>query len=356
MSVPENTIWKAEPHTLAKHRILKNYLGAWFKILLDGGYPRLTYIDGFCGPGIYEGGEQGSPIIAIDVAKKCVSISKAEQVDFLFIDEDKSRLDTLEEEIQKIQFPNKFKKLVKHGEFHTEFLEILRQWKEKGNQLPPTFAFIDPFGYAGVPYELIRELLRHNKSELFITFMAKAVNRWLTDESKQAEIKSLLGLENTDEIINATDDRVRKLVLTYETQLRKCSANLFIRSFQMCGKNDETIYYLIFATHSPKGHVEMKNAMWKVDEQGDFRFSDARDPNQELLISHNHAEALLKLLNDKFVGTTVSGEVVRKFVEDETIYLNKHKTTALKTAEELKRIEVSKRKSNYPDGCQIRFL
>ena len=67
MTAPKNSIWKAEPHTLAKHAVLRNYLEAWFPILgrWNG---RVIYYDGFAGPGRYEGGEQGSPIVAIEVA------------------------------------------------------------------------------------------------------------------------------------------------------------------------------------------------------------------------------------------------------------------------------------------------
>ncbi len=51
-----------QPHTQAKHHILKYYLDEWFPIL---GRARgsLRYIDGFAGPGEYEGGEDGSPIM-----------------------------------------------------------------------------------------------------------------------------------------------------------------------------------------------------------------------------------------------------------------------------------------------------
>lgn len=38
MAAPKDTIWEAEPHTLAKHTILKAYLQAWFPILTQAGY------------------------------------------------------------------------------------------------------------------------------------------------------------------------------------------------------------------------------------------------------------------------------------------------------------------------------
>ena len=59
------------PHTVAKHLLLKRYLDAWFPIL--GRYNnRINYIDGFAGPGEYEGGEDGSPLLAIEAARSHV--------------------------------------------------------------------------------------------------------------------------------------------------------------------------------------------------------------------------------------------------------------------------------------------
>src|SRR5215475_1669133 len=67
VAVPKDTIWPIEPHTSAKHQILRNYLDAWLPIL--GKYNRrIVYIDGFSGPGEYAGGEPGSPIIALEAA------------------------------------------------------------------------------------------------------------------------------------------------------------------------------------------------------------------------------------------------------------------------------------------------
>ena len=67
VAVPKDTIWPIEPHTAAKHQILRKYLDAWLPIL--GTYNnRMLYIDGFAGPGEYTGGEPGSPIIALEAA------------------------------------------------------------------------------------------------------------------------------------------------------------------------------------------------------------------------------------------------------------------------------------------------
>ena len=67
MALQKDTIWPIEPHTSAKHQILRKYLDAWLPIL--GTYnKRVVYVDGFAGPGQYTGGEPGSPIVALQAA------------------------------------------------------------------------------------------------------------------------------------------------------------------------------------------------------------------------------------------------------------------------------------------------
>src|SRR5687768_1930123 len=61
---PRDVLWDLDPHTIAKHRILRRYVDAWLPIMAS--YPRrLVLIDGFAGPGRYRGGEDGSPVILL---------------------------------------------------------------------------------------------------------------------------------------------------------------------------------------------------------------------------------------------------------------------------------------------------
>ncbi len=60
----QEVVWEIDPHTRAKHRILERYLQAWLPIMSSRN-ERLVIVDGFAGPGIYKGGEPGSPIIEL---------------------------------------------------------------------------------------------------------------------------------------------------------------------------------------------------------------------------------------------------------------------------------------------------
>lgn len=86
MAPPQTKLWKIDPHTKAKHEILRRYLGAWFGILGQK-IPRIVYIDGFCGPGEYECGEPGSPLIALQQATPLATKCQNTEFVFIFIDD-----------------------------------------------------------------------------------------------------------------------------------------------------------------------------------------------------------------------------------------------------------------------------
>ena len=85
MATIEKTIWNIEPHTAAKHKILRKYLDAWFPILAKGN-KKLVYLDGFSGPGRYTGGELGSPLVALQSALTHREKLNSE-LEFIFIEE-----------------------------------------------------------------------------------------------------------------------------------------------------------------------------------------------------------------------------------------------------------------------------
>lgn len=61
----------------------------------------------------------------------------------------------------------------------------------------------------------------------------------------------------------------------------------------------------------------MKEVMWKVDPDGDFRFSDATNPNQLVLFEADTTSTLVDQLRREFCGKgQVTGSAVRTFVEN----------------------------------------
>jgi len=360
MATPKETLWELDPHTSAKHEILRRYLAAWFPIL--GTYhSRIVYIDGFSGPGRYKNGEPGSPMIALDVAVNHRKSTTGEIV-LWFIEERDDRLAHLKQELAAVRVPAHFKVIADSGRFHEKFGSVLGSIEADKNALAPTFAFIDPFGFSGIPFSLIERLLGHKRCEAFITFMVDAVNRFLEhpEDKVVQHIAEAFGGDEAVKIAKGGGDRIAKLRELYQSKLS--SAAKYVRYFEMRDRQDRTQYYLFFATNHELGHLKMKEAMWKVDPDGDFRFSDGTNPNQMVLFEADPTKVLAAQVRDEFRAKgTVTGFQVRIFVENKTAYLKKHMTASLKQEEESGRLKVEehktdgkKRRANsYPDEARL---
>ncbi len=362
MAKPSETLWEIEPHTIAKHEILQRYLGAWFPIL-GSKIPRIVYIDGFCGPGRYLGGEDGSPIIALKEALKQPVLANSE-VNFLFIDERADRISHLETEISSLKIPHNFDVNPIINKFENTLTEILDDLQREGNQLAPTFAFIDPFGFKGAPFSLVERLLANPRTEVFINIMIDYINRFVEHPLPvdRQHVKDLLGASDI-EINQVVNSQNRPLAFRqlYQNKLHKYAK--FVRYFEMRDYRDKVIYYLFFASNHPLGHVRMKETFWKVDSQSGFKFSDRTDPNQPVLFEIDPSHELAKELKNHFAGKTETAENIIAFVENETAYISTQARKALGYLENDNEISVDpiksdgkkRRKDTFPNGVIIHF-
>jgi three-Cys-motif partner protein len=345
MPVPTETLWPIPPHTVAKHNLLRRYLGAWFGIM-GSTQGNIIFLDGFCGPGRYKDGEEGSPIIALNLAIEHRVHHKFRQICFLFIDENKDRIEHLDEEINQLTIPSNFHVETRHNQFDETLTEILDTSEAKGSCLAPTFAFIDPFGPKGAPFSLVERLMDNPKTEVFINIMVDTVNRFLEHPNPQQR-QHYVDLFGTDEVLSIADgagDRITELRKLYQRQLETTAK--YVRYFEMCDGNGRTIYFLFFATNNPLGHVKMKGAFWAIDKETGYQFSDATNPLQPALLRVDPSMDLGDYLQQKYSGTHCVGDIL-KHIENDTPYIEQHLKKALGLLEAHGKIVVSPIKINY---------
>lgn len=359
-------MWPAEPHTRAKHEVLENYLKGWFPIL-GSRLGRIIYLDGFAGPGVYTGGEEGSPIIAIRTAvdHKLRNKFRAEIV-FYFIEKDPIRATKLKEVLQDRfpQLPSGMTYEVVGAEFAPTLEQVLDQLEKQGANLAPTFAFLDPFGFSGLPMKLIGRIMSYDRCEVLITFMLGFVKRF-TDELRESALDELFGNPEWREVKSIADPRKREMFLLnlYKRQLQEVCGAKHIRTFGMIGEQNQLIYYLVYGTKHWKGLEVMKEAMWKVDRRGTYTFSDLTDVNQTYLIDYQDrahwVPIAAKMLHDKFRGETVKESDVHQFVITDTPFI--YRKLILKYLEsgchppKIRSVTGRKRRFSYPRGCLITF-
>ncbi len=364
MSRISTTVWPIEPHTKAKHEILRHYLKAWFPILSRWS-GRIIYLDGFAGPGVYEGSEDGSPVIALQTAVEHRLREHFKDIVFFFIEKDPNRA-TMLLRVLKERFPNLPKNIeygVQGAQFAPTLEQVLDKLEKQEARLAPTFAFLDPFGFSGFPMELIGRMMSYDKCEVLITFMAGFVRRFL-DELREPVLNALFATQEWKKARNISDPdkRLRFLLDLYERQLRNIGGAEYVRSFGVIGPHNQLIYYLVYGTKHWKGLEVMKEAMWKVDRRGTYTFSDLTDIDQTYLIDYEKepqwVPSAAEMVYSGFRGKTVAESEVHQFVIIGTPFI--YRKSILKCLErdyppKIIKVTNRKRSFSYPEGCLITF-
>lgn len=372
-TVPEPTIWPIEDHTRAKHALLKRYLGGWFPILTArGNNRRVVYLDGFAGPGVYSGGEPGSPLVAIGTLVNHKVFDQLNRSEFLFllVEEREDRAAQLEEEIEKFWSgrrggkPPNVRTRVYPDQFVNVAKDLLGVLEESKKRLAPTFAFIDPFGWSGVPLDLIGRLLAFDRCEVLFNFMYDSINRFVTDDRPDIA-KHFADLFGSDEALHREardlegDERKEFLRDLYAKQLRDVAGFTYVRSFELVHANrGRTAYYLMYGTRHPKGLEVMKDAMWALDPVAGQRFSGTTAGQPVLFQLEPDLGPLCRAIVENFAGKDVAIDEVERFVVEETDYKKTHCKKVLKELEmgnNISCLSDRQRRLTYPSGTVIRF-
>jgi three-Cys-motif partner protein len=362
--MPKKATWPRGPHTEGKHDVLQNYLHAWLPIL--GSWAgRIVFIDGFAGPGEYEGGEEGSPIIAL---KALIEHSRKHaitaEVVFLFIEADEDRAEHLKQLIDVLRphFPPKVKAEVVTGKFDGEMTAVLDDLDEQRSKMAPAFVMVDPFGISGTPMDVIRRILRNPRCEVYVSFMYESMNRFIGTPEFEPHLDALFGTGAWREAITLLGpERQRFLYDLYATQLKEAGAR-YVVHFDLYREN-RLIYGIFFGTQHLVGCDRMKESIWKVAPSGDYSFRGGAGVQLDLGMNQPDFGALKVSLCGEFGSEgLVPIEEVISFVQSDRIpfysgQLRKHGLKPMESVGQVVADEASrKRKGTYPPGTRIRFV
>ena len=277
---PTTVLWTRDPHTEAKHEILKRYLQAWWPILLQSNRTkRLTFLDGFAGPGEYENGPEGSPCIALRTLCSRSDLIGNRQISFVFIEENSRRKQHLENLIgERIDLPPGVSVIIEQGRFEQCAIPLLNRAKAWGS---PIFANLDTWGVGDIPFPIVKRICSNPSSEAMTTFLPEWFVRFgnVDDPTIEKRGQAQFASASWRQALSiGGDERMRFLVEEYQKTLRHAGAS-FAMPFALSNFNDYTLY-LIFATGNRAGVEKMKDAMWNIDPVEGTSFKDPRDPNQ----------------------------------------------------------------------------
>ncbi len=147
---------------------------------------------------------------------------------------------------------------------------MLDEYDKKGHTLPPSFFFIDPFGYSGFPMATLKRILTYERSELFINFMIYDINRFLEAGHSQNSLKGLFGCDDYCKIESQleSNEKYERLINLYCSQLKEYAGAKYVMPFRINtpGQGLRAKYFLVHASNNIKALREMKNSMAKLSD------------------------------------------------------------------------------------------
>ena len=323
MAVPTETLWERDPHTAAKHTLLRRYMSAWFPIMASQfGEIGITFFDGFAGPGEYTNAQESSPAIAMEQALRPEVTRWGTQTRLVFVEIDRGRADHLEN-LLDARFPLATRppglvmrvRRGKCGDLFDQVIAAVGGWDG------PVFANLDGWG-ADTDYGIVQRIAKQPSSEVLVTFKDQFFIRFADGEQQAGE--RVFGDSNWRSVGGLpTAEKKPFLLELYREGLRSAGFS-YVLTFEMIDEGGRSLH-LFFGTTSEVAVEKFKDGLWEVDGVSGQRFRDPRDPNQMSFdILHPDFTPLEGRILEMLGGSEYSMAALCKDALLETIYKATH--------------------------------
>ena len=273
-------VWKPKEHSQIKETILESYLKAWY-MKTTSGFRRVCYVDTCSGPGIFDNGMLGSPMIALKMAYEAWKRHPSCIYEFMFCDMNSDFLRKLKENVaeQIGCYEKEFNSVVRVSFYECDFLEefdrILQGVKKKGTA---SFLFIDPFNASTVPFATIAKAVEGASTEVLYNFMHSDINRNKNLMSSEKKVRIMGGDCNVGKLASVPTIRDE-----FIANLRE-KTGAYIMHYTMKTSNRSPLYDLIHLTKHCDGLSIMKEVMSSLSKTPHYFSNDERYARDQLTI------------------------------------------------------------------------
>ncbi len=278
VTVPTGVLWERDPHTAAKHTLLRRYLSAWFPIMAkqfrgEG----ITFFDGFAGPGEYTNSLESSPAIAMTQAMRNDIVTLRTPTRLVFIEEDRRRWAHLEgllaSRFPQSTRPSGLVTRVHHGRCGDLYDKAIT---EVGGWTGPVFANLDGWG-ADADLKIVRRIAQQQSSEVLVTFKDQFFVRFANGDQEAGE--RVFGHSDWRRVDQLSTPEKKPFLLDLYRRCLHDAGFPYVLTFEMIDEGGNSLY-LFFGTTSEVAVRKFKDGLWEVDGVAGQRFRDPRDRSQ----------------------------------------------------------------------------
>ncbi len=244
------------PWSKIKDEVLGNYMQPYLAKLNRKG-PPILLIDGYAGPGTFEDGSRGSPLIVCEKGEK----NAKGNYTAIFVNNKKKYHDRLKKELQERSLSAIAE--ARYGDTKQLLQELPKTLSDQS-----VFLYLDPFGPTGCDFALLEPFLKRNSrfsTEVMLTLnmpgMPRLAARHVNDNRSQEDedikrnrlwLTRIFGGDYWKEIllsqIGINEDRDFQLVEAYSNKLAQ-----YLPYTRFCPVREKTggriKYFIVFASH-----------------------------------------------------------------------------------------------------------
>jgi three-Cys-motif partner protein len=360
-------------HPKAKHDLLLAFFNKWVSIhsetFAKRGRGLVRIYDGFAGPGVYSGGEPGSPLIlmrALCTNPRLHDRWSSVRYELRFVERHQERAEMLERKLSEFDaamrrgpdWAGRVRWSVTCGLYE----EHVPQPVSEPSAL---FLFLDPFGYSYAPMTLTQDLVQQPKSDTLIFLPLSFVNRFAGREGQERAMDRFFGTSAWREVPDGPG-RPDALLELFQDQLRS-SGLAWVLPFRLKPEERGNAYWIVGGSSHLSGFASIKEGYWAVDPvngqgfaaprtgapgQGAFTFEEVGPPRPD-------TRPLLAMLRDRFGRETFTVEDAIAFTQTSR-FLDTHlKRLTLGVAEAAGELDVRRptgaRQFKEGTGITMRF-
>jgi three-Cys-motif partner protein len=254
--------------SLIKARIVSRYFKQWAYVMLGTQKKsthinqRIAYVDLFAGPGRYDDQSKSTPLMVLETILADSELS--ERMIMMFNDKDAANIESLKKAINEVDGIDRLKipPVFYNMEVGDKIASLFSTSK-----LPPTFFFVDPWGYKGLSLNLVSSIIKDWGCDCVFFFNYNRINMAVDNDPVKQHMASIFGesrLEKLRHVLRShKKPNERELIVVQELcESLKDSGSQFVLPFRF--KNDDgtrTSHHLIFLSKNFRGYEIMKEIM-----------------------------------------------------------------------------------------------
>ncbi|MFE3197843.1 three-Cys-motif partner protein TcmP [Embleya sp. NPDC059237] len=260
----DKIVWASDPHTLVKHLVYRHYLECWLPKILQS-FPEATIVDAFAGPGIYEDGLPGSPVLIAKTFLEHRAFQRFGALNLICLEKRADRTDELRCQIASLPTSPKLRITVVEPGVFTEQQPRLSAVAHGTDPRRPVLWLLDPFKINSVPFSAVLACVAGPHDEVVLTCFTDEMHRFCESESLPSALNRHFGGEGWRSAVPAQGAAVRKLAFARAYGRALEAQGLLYGQFAIEVARQTARYHLILATHSEAGLKCWNPVTWKLD-------------------------------------------------------------------------------------------